>query len=252
MNWPNIRFDFSGTAVLITGGTGGLGLAIASSFQQADASVIVTGTRPSASAYDEDLRAYRYIQLDVEDRNQIDRMAAQIERLDIVINSAGVAMFALGLDEADPDVFERAIAMHLSSVQRLTTRLAPLLSGSRLPGGASIVNMASMSSFFGMNLLPAYGTAKTGLVGLTRALAVRWASRNIRVNAVAAGLTRTRMTGPLLADSDLSSSLLSRVPLGRHGEPVDVAGGTLFLCSAAASWITGQTLPVDGGFTVAG
>lgn len=252
MNWPNIRFDFSGTAVLITGGTGGLGLAIANSFQQADASVIVTGTRPSASEYDDDLRAYRYIQLDVEDRNQIDRLAAQIERLDIVINSAGVAMFALGLDEADPDVFERAIAMHLSSVQRLTTRLAPLLSGSRLPGGASIVNMASMSSFFGMNLLPAYGTAKTGLVGLTRALAVRWASRNIRVNAVAAGLTRTRMTGPLLADSDLSSSLLSRVPLGRHGEPVDVAGATLFLCSAAASWITGQTLPVDGGFTVAG
>ncbi|MET0985418.1 MAG: SDR family oxidoreductase [Steroidobacteraceae bacterium] len=252
MSWPNIRFDYSGVSVLITGGTGGLGAAIASSFLESGATVAVTGTRPSASEYDEDLRGYRYLQLDVEDRSHIDRVAAQIDRLDIVINSAGVAMFALGLDEADPDVFERAIAMHLSSVQRLATRLAPLLSGSRLAGGASIVNMASMSSFFGMDLLPAYGTAKTGLLGLTRALAVRWASQNIRVNAVAAGLTRSRMTEPLLANSELSSSLLSRVPLGRHGEPLDVAGATLFLCSAAASWITGQTLPVDGGFTVAG
>ncbi|HKT71910.1 MAG TPA: SDR family oxidoreductase [Steroidobacteraceae bacterium] len=252
MSWPNIRFDFSGATVLITGGTGGLGLAIAKAFREAAAEVTVTGTRASAAAYDENLRAYRYLQLDMEDRDQVDLVNTQFDRLDIVINCAGVAMFALGLDEADPDVFERALSMHLSGVQRLSTRIAPLLSRSKLPGRASIVNMASMSSFFGIQLLPAYGAAKTGLLGLTRALAVRWGSQNIRVNAIAAGLTRSRMTSPLLADAGINASMLSRVPLGRHGEPEDIAGATLFLCSAAASWITGQTVCVDGGFTIAG
>ena len=96
------------------------------------------------------------------------------------------------------------------------------------------------------------GAAKTGLVGLTRTLAVRWGEQGIRVNAVAAGLTASKMTAGLLADSEINSGYLDRVPLGRHGRPQDVAAAILFLCSEGASWITGQTLPVDGGFTVAG
>jgi NAD(P)-dependent dehydrogenase (short-subunit alcohol dehydrogenase family) len=112
--------------------------------------------------------------------------------------------------------------------------------------------MASMSSFFGIEQVPGYGAAKTGLLGLTRVLAVHWAKQNIRVNAIAAGLARSRMTRAVLDDAQINAAMLARVPLGRHGEPGDVAGAALFLSSAAASWITGQTLAIDGGFSIAG
>ena len=129
---------------------------------------------------------------------------------------------------------------------------APKLARSSLSGGASIISMASMSSFFGIDAVPGYGAAKTGLLGLTRVLAVHWAKQNIRVNAIAAGLTRSGMTRGVLDNADINAAMLARVPLGRHGEPRDVAGAALFLASEAASWITGQVLPIDGGFSIAG
>jgi NAD(P)-dependent dehydrogenase (short-subunit alcohol dehydrogenase family) len=237
---------------LVTGGTSGLGAAVAAAYRDAGAKVAITGTRASSSDYDDDLNGFHYHQLNVESRDDIDRVAAAIPTLDILVNSAGMALFALGLDEYDPDVFDRAISMHLSSVHRLAARCAPRLTESRLPGGASVISMASMSSFFGIEAVPGYGAGKTGLLGLTRVLAVHWATRNIRVNAIAAGMTRSRMTTPILQDPQINSTMLARVPLGRHGEPIDIAGPTLFLSSAAASWITGQTLAVDGGFSIMG
>lgn len=251
MSWQNIAFNFSGHSVLVTGGTSGLGAATAAAFRAAGAEVAITGTRASASEYDEDLSGYDYHQLDVEKREQIDAVAAAIPRLDILVSSAGLAMFMQGLDEYDPDVFDRAIVMHLTSVYRLAARLAPTLSQSRLPGGASIINTGSMSSFFGMEMLPGYGAGKTGLLGMTRAMAVHWAKQNIRVNTVAVGLTESRMTKPLFDNTQINAGMLTRVPMGRHGTPTDAAGATLFLCSAAASWITGQTLAVDGGYSIA-
>lgn len=248
----NVRFDFGGASVLVTGGTGGLGAAVASAYRDAGAQVIVTGTRASAAEYETDLGGYRYLKLDLEQRADIDQVADSIPQLDIIVNSAGLALFALGLDEYEPDLFERAINMHLTSVYRLAARCAPRLSRSSLPGGASILSMASMSSFFGIDAVPGYGAAKTGLLGLTRVLAVHWARSNIRVNAIAVGLTRTGMTRGVLDDAGINAAMLGRVPLGRHGEPGDVAGAALFLASAAASWITGQVLPVDGGFSIAG
>jgi len=250
MTWQNIQFDFTGASVLLTGGTSGLGAAAAAAFRKAGASVSITGTRGSPEDYDTDLSGYRYYRLDVENRANIDAVAEAVPRLDILINSAGLAMFTLGLDEYDPDVFDRAIAMHLTSVYRLATRLAPKLRQSRLPGGASIVNTGSMSSFFGMELLPGYGAGKTGLLGVTRAMAVHWARQNIRVNTVAAGLTESRMTRSALDNPEINAAMLARVPMGRHGMPNDIAGATLFLCSAAAGWITGQVLAVDGGFSI--
>jgi NAD(P)-dependent dehydrogenase (short-subunit alcohol dehydrogenase family) len=214
--------------------------------------VTITGTRSSSSSYSEDLGGCRYLQLDVEKRDDIDRVAAAIPKLDILVNSAGLALYALGLDEYDPDVFDRAVNMHVSSVYRLAARCAPKLSKSELPGGASIISMASMSSFFGIDAVPGYGAGKTGLLGLTRVLAVHWAKQNIRVNTIAAGLTRSRMTTPVLENAEISKVMLARVPLGRHGVPMDIAGATLFLSSAAAGWITGQALAVDGGFSIAG
>ncbi len=252
MKWNDITFDYTGTAVLVTGGTGGLGAAIAVAFTAAGAQVTITGTRASAADYAEDLSTYHYLQLDIEDCASIEAVAAAIPTLDILVNCAGVAPAAMGLDESDPDVFDRAVAMHLTGVHRLCARLAPKLAQSCLPGGGSVINVASMSSFFGIGLLPAYGTAKTGLLGLTRALSVRWAQQGVRVNAVAAGLTASKMTAPLLANEQINAANLARVPLGRNGVPQDIAGAVLFLCSGAASWITGQTLPIDGGFSISG
>jgi 3-oxoacyl-[acyl-carrier protein] reductase len=163
-----------------------------------------------------------------------------------------MVMSSLGLDEYDPDVFDRAVTMHLTSVFRLASRLQPCLGRSQLPEGGSIVSMGSMSSLFGFERRPGYSAAKTGLLGLTRTLAVRWANSNIRVNALAVGLAESRTTRAVIEDGAINAVMLARVPLGRHGTPKDVAGATLFLCSDAASWITGQTLIIDGGFAIAG
>jgi NAD(P)-dependent dehydrogenase (short-subunit alcohol dehydrogenase family) len=248
----DIRFDFSGASVLVTGGTGGIGAAIAAAFRDAGATVTITGTRPALSDYEGGFRGYSYHPLDVENRAAIDRLADDISELDVLVNCAGLTLMSLGLDEYEPDNFERAVNMHLSSVHRLAMRLSPRLSASRLSGGGSIINIASMSSFFGIDQVPGYGAAKTGLLGLTRVLAVHWAKKNIRVNALAVGLTRSRMTSGVLEDQTINSMMLARVPMGRHGEPTDVAGAALFLSSSAASWITGQTLAIDGGFSIAG
>jgi len=252
MTYRNLRFDYTGASILVTGGSSGLGAGVASAFRDAGANVMITGTRATSDDYDEDFSGFRYLQLDVENRDGIDNLAAGISDLDILVNSAGVVMSSLGLDEFDPDVFDRAVAMHLTSVFRLASRLQPCLGRSRLPGGGSIVSMGSMSSLFGFERRPGYGAAKTGLLGLTRALAVRWAKSNIRVNALAVGVAESRMTRAALDDRAINAAVLGRVPLGRHGTPKDVAGATLFLCSDAASWITGQTLIVDGGFAIAG
>ena len=250
--WPNVRFDFQGAAVLVTGGTSGIGAGIATAYRDAGAEVSITGTRASAAEYEEDLSAYHYLRLDVEDASSIDAVAAGLSRLDILVNNAGLALPAVGLDEYRPEIFERAIRMHLTGAYRMAHCCIDRLAASHLPGGASIVGIASMASYFGIEVVPGYGAAKTGLVGLTRALAVHWARRNVRVNAVAAGLTESRMTAATIANPEWTAPTLARTPAGRHGVPLDIAGAVLFLTSAAASWITGQTLPVDGGFTIAG
>lgn len=252
MGWTDVSFDFTGASVLVTGGTGGIGGAIAAAFRDAGAVVTITGTRRSAGEYDADLSAYRYHQLDVEDRSAIDALAARLDRLDVLVNSAGLAMFALGLDEYDPDVFERAVSMHLTGVHRLASRCEPLLARSSLAGGGSVVSLASGSSFFGVDAVPGYGAAKTGLLGLTRVLAVHWASKRIRINAIAAGFVRSGFTGPVMDIDAVNQTMLARTPLGRHGDPQDISGTALFLSSSAASWITGQVLAIDGGYTIAG
>ena len=257
-SWSNVEFRFDGAAVLVTGGTGGIGAAVAAAFRDGGADVTITGTRESLSEYEGegggagDRDGYRYLRMDVEDRASIDRAAQALDSLDVLVNSAGVPLFTFGLDEYKPDNFERAVTIHLTSVQRLAAAVAPKLSDSRLPGGGSILSMASMSSFFGIDAVPGYGAGKAGLVGLTRVLAVHWAKANIRVNALAVGMTHTGMTRAVMAEPSISDPMLARVPLGRHGDPGDVPGAALFLSSDAASWITGQTLCVDGGFSIAG
>ena len=248
----NPSYDFSGAHVLITGGTSGIGAAAAAAYREAGANVTITGTRGSASEYDADLSGYRYLQMDIEDGASIDAVAASLNKLDILVNNAGMALPSLGLDEYEPEIFARAVNMLLVGAFRMARQSADLLAQSTIAGGASVVSIASMSSYFGIPIVPGYGAAKTGLLGLTRTLAVRWGERGIRVNAVAAGLTRSRMTEGTFAQEAWMAPTLARTPLGRPGEPDDIANAILFLSSPGAAWITGQTIAVDGGYTVAG
>lgn len=248
----NPKYDYKGAHVLVTGGTSGIGAAAAAYYRESGAEVTITGTRGSASEYDADLKGYRYLQMNVEDGASIDATAKALPKLDILINNAGMALPSLGLDEYEPEIFARAVNMLLIGAFRMARRTVDMIADSKIQGGGSIIGIASMSSYFGIGIVPGYGAAKTGLVGLTRTLAVQWGPRGVRVNSVAAGLTKSKMTAGTFEQEAWTKPTLDRTPLGRLGDPEDIAGAILFLTSPSASWITGQTLAVDGGFTVAG
>ena len=125
------------------------------------------------------------------------------------------------------------------------------LAGSTFEGGASIINLASMSSFFAVPVVPGYGAAKAAIVQMTKNLAVSWVRDGIRVNAIAPGLIESNMTAPMKGIEELERAPLERTPMRRWGTPEDIAPTALFLASPAARFITGQTLAVDGGYSIA-
>lgn len=247
--WTNPHYDYRGAHVLVTGGTSGIGAGIAAAYRDAGAEVTITGTRAGAAEYEGDFSGFRYFQLRVEDDAEILQVAASLPRLDILVNNAGGNFAAQ--NEYEPDVFERAVRVNLLSAYRMAHACRPKLAASTLAGGASLIGIASMTSYFGVEVVPGYGAAKGGIVQLTKTLAIAWAKDHIRVNAVAAGLIRSRMTEYFLSTGDSEPSRL-RTPMQRFGTPREVAGAVLFLTSEAAGYITGQTLPVDGGFSVMG
>ncbi|MGH7287757.1 MAG: SDR family NAD(P)-dependent oxidoreductase [Myxococcota bacterium] len=244
-----LRFDFSGARVLVTGGSNGIGLGIARAFAAAGASVTITGTRAAAAEYDHDLSGFAYHALDVRDGKAVARVAGGLDALDVLVNNAGAN--TVQPSEWDPEVFEDSLRLNLGSAFRMANACKPLLQKSALAGGASIVNLASMSSFFAVPIVPGYGAAKAGVVQLTKNLAVAWAKHRIRVNAVAPGLILSNMTRVMKGIDALERPQLERTPLGRWGTPEDVAPAVLFLASAAAGFVTGHTLCVDGGYSVA-
>ena len=241
--------DFDGHHVLVTGGTSGIGHAIARAFLDAGAAVTVTGTRADTHEYEDvDLTPFTYRQCELRDSDQVDAVASGLERLDVLVNNAGLNLPG-GKSEYDPDVFEDVVRANLFGAFRLATACEPLLKAS---GRGAVVNLGSMSSFFGIELVPGYGAAKAAVVGLTKTLAVAWARSGIRVNAVAPGLIETGMTAPMFSFDELTKPLLDRTPLGRVGTPDDVAPAVLFLAGDGARYITGQTLCIDGGFSIQG
>lgn len=243
--WASIWY--AGKHVLITGGTSGIGAGIARGFIEAGANVTIAGVGDAeiaAAASDPVLSKARAHQLDVRDGDAIKKLVGSLDGLDVLVNCAGVIRRG---EELDPDVFQSVVDINLNGTMRMCAAARPLLARS----SGAIVNLASMLSFFGGGLVPGYAASKGGIAQLTKSLAIAYAGDSIRINAIAPGWIATPLTSALQADAARSQPILDRTPLGRWGQPSDLLGGVLYLCSPTASFVTGTILVIDGGYAIA-
>ncbi len=224
---------------LVTGGARGIGLGIARALRTAGYRVTVTGlTAAEVAAAPAGLDTQV---LDVTSDSGVAACIAGFSRLDVLVNCAGIIL--RDGQEFTVEGFQRVIDVNLTGTMRMCVAARPLLERS----GGAIVNTASVWSFFGGGLVPAYTASKGGVAQLTKALAVAWAPK-IRVNAIAPGWVETDLTRAAQADPARSEAIVARTPLGRWGKPGDIGGAVVFLCSEGAGFITGAVLPVDGGY----
>lgn len=238
-----MKIDFSGKRVVVTGGANGIGLAIAQGFLASGAAVWIfdlAGEKPVDAA--ERLGAQGCV-ADVTDRVAL---AAAFERagdVDVVVANAGIAQSA-SLLETSSEIWNRTLAVNLTGAFH-TLQIAA--AGMKRRRGGSIVLLASTNSYDGEPQLAAYNASKAGLLGILHTAANELGPFGIRVNAVCPGLIRTRINTDAFSNSQALSSYFRHIPLGRGGEPSEVAQAVLFLACGAASYITGAALPVDGG-----
>ncbi|WP_176590583.1 SDR family NAD(P)-dependent oxidoreductase [Sphingobium sp. EM0848] len=230
--------DLAGKTILVTGGTSGIGLAIAARFADAGAHVHVTGTRAATSDYDVDLSRFRFHSCRLERPEDREALFDGVGSLDVLVNNAGGS----SPDEYQLENFAATLNLNLVAVMDLCVRAHAVLTK---PGGA-IVNIGSIVSFLANDRSPGYTAAKSGLLGLTRALGARWASDGVRVNMIAPGFIATDLFAAHFK-GQRAEKAMQRIPFGRWGEPREIASAALFLASDAASYITGTSLTIDGG-----
>ena len=232
--------------ILVIGGSSGIGAAIAQAFATNGDLVVATGATKEeveSARVQSEQNKISFQQLDVRDANAVQDCIDEIDSLDVLVNCAGVIRRNA---EHQPEVFADVIDINLNGSMRVCTTAREKLKRRK----GCIINAASMLSFFGGGLVPGYSASKGGIAQLTKSLAIAYAPDGIRVNAVAPGWIATQLTQALQEDSQRSEAILSRTPLGRWGEPEDVAGPVLFLASDAACFVTGVVLPVDGGYLI--
>ena len=227
---------------LITGGTSGIGFGIATAMADAGYAVTVTGLTDEQVAAVATTQKLSAVKLDVTSPESVMAVLAAFDELAALINCAGV-IFRNGA-EYDLETFQKVIDVNLTGTMRMCVGARAKLAAGR----GAIINTASMLSYFGGPSIPAYTASKGGVAQLTKALAVAWAPQGIRVNAIAPGWIATELTRGLVEDAERSAAILARTPMQRWGDPGDVGGVAVFLCSEAARFITGAILPVDGGY----
>jgi len=244
-------FDLSGRVALVTGANTGLGQGIALALAGAGADIVAAGrTDPAATA--DAVRAlgrrFHFLEADLARTaplaSVVTDAVAAFGRLDILVNNAGIIRRADALDVTEDD-WDAVVDTNLKSLFFLAQAAARHMLDA---GGGKIINVASLLSFQGGVRVPAYAASKSGVAGLTHALANEWAARGVNVNAIAPGYFETNNTAALRADPVREPQIAARIPAGRWGKPEDLAGAAVFLASAASDYVHGIVLPVDGGW----
>ena len=246
---PNFRLD--GKKALVTGAGRGLGKAIADDLAESGATVYGTSRDAATARQISERYGTPPLAVDLSSAGNISGFAESLQQasggIDLLVNNAGVNVPKPALELTEDD-WDTVFDTNLKGTFFLTTALARHWVAAGTPG--AIVNIASQAGIVAIEERAAYGTSKAGMIHLTKILALEWAAAGIRVNAVAPTFVRTELTASTLSRPDWAAELLSRIPIGRFGEPEDVAGAVAFLLSDAASLITGHTLAVDGGYTI--
>jgi NAD(P)-dependent dehydrogenase (short-subunit alcohol dehydrogenase family) len=247
-------FDLTGRRALVTGGSSGIGLAMARTLAGAGAQVLLLARREAELAAAtqpliESGAQAQWLGADLADTAALPATAARAEALlggvDILVNAAGVNLREPFAD-VSPASWQRQLALHLGAPFFLTQALAP---GMKARGWGRIVNIASLQSWRAFAHSAPYGAGKGGIVQLTRAIAQEWSPHGITCNAIGPGFFPTALTAPVFADATLAGRHAAQTCIGRNGTLQDLTGVTLFFCSDASAYITGQTLMVDGGYT---
>lgn len=248
------QFDLSGRGAMVTGGNSGIGAAMAQALGMSGARVVLVARRmqeleaTAQALRDKGIEAHA-LAADLADVDALPRVAREAEQVlggvDILVNAAGVNL-RQPFSEVTPQAWQTQIALHLTAPFFLTQALAP---GMASRAWGRILNIASLQSYRAFANSAPYGAGKGGVVQLTRAIAQEWGAKGITCNAIGPGFFPTALTAPVFADEGLAARHAQQTCVGRNGVLEDLYGATVFLCSDASRYITGQTLMVDGGYT---
>lgn len=237
--------NYEGKIVAVIGGSSGIGNATAQAFRGCGAQVHVTGTRASEDDYSKDegsdLEGLHYAQVDAADDGAIAAYRQTFDKLDVLICSQGMVLYKRA--EFEPDNFAKVIQVNLNSLMTFAGQFHDLLKEAQ----GSLIIISSTAAFHATVGNPAYNASKTGAMGLTRTLGKAWAPDGIRVNGIAPGLIATKMTAVTTENPKRREATIRNIPVGRIGDPDDMAGLSLFLASPLARYVVGQTLIADGG-----